>query len=208
MKTLIVALAFCGLSAATQAANPNQSGPAPEYCVGFSPDACARIRAVIEFKVRPVYCVPEYARPDSGLNLTPEQLRICYASEPAPPPNPEMERAWSEIQEKREQQIEDARAMVRESWATYGNVIEAIETGYKCGVVDQLSANAALQNVEVAMRNALIHAGLIDDSTMSIQEFATGSVQAGKSAAEGGACTRMTPASRGRLRSMVSDLTH
>jgi hypothetical protein len=111
-----------------------------------------------------------------------------------------------ENQAKRKQQIEDARAMVRESWDGYGNVIEKIEIGYKCGVVDQLSGNVAVRQVQVAMQNELNRAGLIGDTTMSIQDITTNSVQAGKKAFEEGACTRMTPASRGRLRSMVSDL--
>ena len=177
-----------------------QGDPTPDYCVGFSPEACSRIKAVIESKIRPAYCVPGFGRIDSGLNLTDEQLRICYTLPREP--SPEEERA----QAMRNQRINDSRAMVKESWGKYRGVIEAIETGYKCDVVDQLSANVAVEKLQVAMQDELNHAGLIGDPTMSVQDFTTGAVQAGKAAAESGACTKLTPAWRGRLRSIVSDL--
>ena len=203
MKMLIVVLAYCGIAVGAHAADP-----APYYCVGFSPDACGRIKAVIDSKVRPAYCVPGFARTDSGLNLTPEQLRICYAQPAAPsaPLSPETERALADSQARRNQRTDDARAMVKDSWKKYRGIVEAIETGYKCDVVDQLSANVAIQKIQLAMQDELNHAGLINDPTMSVQDFTVAAVQSGKAAADGGACTHMTPAWRGRLRSIVSDL--
>ncbi len=47
-----------------------------EYCVGFSPDACGRIRKVVEAKIQPAFCKPGFGLVGSG--LTAEQLRICY----------------------------------------------------------------------------------------------------------------------------------
>ena len=202
---LTIVLTICGVSTITRANSPNQFDPVPEYCVGFSLNACTRIKAVIESGVRPAYCVPGFGRVDSGLNLTPEQLRICYAQPPAPL-SPDTQRAQDANQARQRQMIEDAKAMVRESWSNYRNLIEEIEIGYKCDVVDQLSASVAIRKIQVVMQRELNKAGLIGDSTMSIQDFTINGVQAGKNAAESGACTRMTPASRGRLRAMVSDL--
>jgi hypothetical protein len=55
--------------------------PVPtDYCVNFAPDACERIKRVIEAyspsQPPPSYCKPGFAIVGSG--LTPEQLRICY----------------------------------------------------------------------------------------------------------------------------------
>jgi len=55
----------------------DQRGRTPaEYCVGFSSDACDRIRKVVETKTRPAFCKPGFGLVGSG--LTAEQLRICY----------------------------------------------------------------------------------------------------------------------------------
>lgn len=59
------------------ASNGAQLGlTATEYCAGFSPEACNRIRKVVEAKVRPAFCKPGFGIVGSG--LTSEQLRICY----------------------------------------------------------------------------------------------------------------------------------
>lgn len=200
MRTLIAALG-CLLFATY----PAKADPMPDYCVGFSPDACSRIKAVIESKVRPDYCVPGFARTDSGLNLSPEQLRICHA-QPPEPLSADEKRAQTKEQARREQRINDARAMIKESWAKYGGAIEAIEIGYKCEVVDQMPANIAIRKIQLAMQDELIRAGLIGDPTMNIQNFTSTAVQAGKTAAERGACAKLTSVWRGKLRAMVSDL--
>ena len=106
---------------------------------------------------------------------------------------------------KTRQMIEDARAMVRESWANYSDLIKTVEVGYKCGLAPELSANIAIQNIQITMVNEWVRAGLgfFNDKTMSSEEFVQRGVQAGKDAAADGACTRMTPAERGRLRSLI-----
>jgi hypothetical protein len=111
-------------------------------------------------------------------------------------------------QQSRQQMIDDARAMVQESWEKYGRSIEAIEVGVKCGVIDQMSANFSIQKIQIVMRDELIDAGLINDGAMmeKIDRITATSIEAGKKAAEGGACASMTLAERGRLRSMVSGL--
>jgi hypothetical protein len=59
------------------ASRDDTRGPTPEeYCSGFSPEACDRIKKVVESKKRPAYCRPGFALVGSG--LTSEQLRICY----------------------------------------------------------------------------------------------------------------------------------
>ena len=51
-----------------------------DYCAGFAPDACDRIKNVVEAytpsEAPPPYCKPGFALVGSG--LTSEQLRICY----------------------------------------------------------------------------------------------------------------------------------
>ena len=177
---LIAAITLYTLSSLTLAA------ATPDYCVGFTPDACKRIKAVIDSKKRPSYCVPGFGLADNGLNLTPEQLRICYA-QPLSPIDSNTQSTLSERQIMLNQQINDARAMIKESWANYSNLIEKIETGYKCGVVDQISANVAAQNIQVAMQEEMYQAGLVNDPTMDVRKVATEAVQAGINAFESGA---------------------
>jgi hypothetical protein len=64
---------------------PLKNAPLPEpqwtdYCKGFSEDACARIRKVVEAKVTPSYCKPGFAVVPTSLSN--EQLRICYVMPP------------------------------------------------------------------------------------------------------------------------------
>jgi len=59
----------------------NRGAPdSAEYCAGFSPDACNRIKKVVETNVTPTYCKPGFGLVGSGLTL--EQLRICYVMPP------------------------------------------------------------------------------------------------------------------------------
>ena len=108
----------------------------------------------------------------------------------------------------RQQAIEDARAMVRESWASDLHLIAQIETGRQCGVVDQLSSGIAIHSVEGNMQDELIHAGLFGDHTMDIIKVAGNAIRAGRVAFSNGACNQMTPASRGRLRLIVESFMH
>jgi hypothetical protein len=68
---------LCDKEGKRQAVLPPPSKPDPaEYCVGFSPAACARIRAGVEAQVAPSYCKPGFTLVGGG--LTSEQYRICY----------------------------------------------------------------------------------------------------------------------------------
>lgn len=46
-----------------------------QYCIGYSPAACKRIRQAVNSKVRPYYCKKQWQYTGSG--LTEEQVRIC-----------------------------------------------------------------------------------------------------------------------------------
>jgi hypothetical protein len=98
--------------------------------------------------------------------------------------------------------------MVRESWASDSNLIKTVEISYKCGLADQLSANLAIRNIQSAMVEEAIRAGLADDQTMrtDINDLSQRGIDAGFAAAEEGACSRMTPAERGRLHALVGSL--
>lgn len=205
MKTVLpVALMATALITSFHSAKAQQSGRAPEYCVGFSPDACQRIRSVVESGVRPSYCVPGFGRVDSPVHLPPEQLRICYAM--PTPIDPQHQREFDAAQAQQNQRIEDARAMVRESWSQSGGLIEGIEVGYKCGVIDEQSAQLAIRSVQVSMDDELNRAGLIGDRAMNIEQTTLNFINTGKASVQNGACSRLTPAMRGRLRAMVSSL--
>lgn len=54
---------------------PEPKDTPAQYCVGFSPEACARITAAAEAKSKPSYCKPGFGLYGSG--LSPEQSRIC-----------------------------------------------------------------------------------------------------------------------------------
>jgi|GEM_PF-5593485 len=57
-------------------ARPGPKDTPSNYCVGFTPDACARITATAEAKPKPAYCKPGFGLVGSGLSL--EQIRICH----------------------------------------------------------------------------------------------------------------------------------
>jgi hypothetical protein len=113
-----------------------------------------------------------------------------------------------QILDRRHLAMEDARAAVRESWIISGKTMETIIVGYKCSVVDQFSANLAVQRIQSRMQDELWQASVEPDSqsTAEIEKITASSVASGEFSAENGACARMTPASRGRLRSLVAAL--
>lgn len=108
--------------------------------------------------------------------------------------------------QSRKQRLNDARAIIKESWASYGQSIASIEIGRECSVVDTFSANFAIRKIQGLMQDELINAGLLGDPTMSIKQATANYIQAAKSAGDRDACISMTPADRGRLRATVSSL--
>lgn len=213
MRIWIAAFAYFGLSFSAIAADENRSDSPPRYCEDFSAEACSRIKAVVESKIRPDYCVPGFALGDKG--LTSEQTRICWVV--PMPRSPEEERAFSEMERtmaensarnaaQRKREIDDARAMVDEGWEKYRNLIRTIMIGYKCGVLDKDAANLAILSIEGAMQDELIHSGYAPDLGLNGHVAVQKAIQDGKDALEHDACPHMSPASRGRLRSLINDL--
>lgn len=96
-----------------------------------------------------------------------------------------------DLDQSRQRRIEDARAMVRETWASYEPAIISIVIGSKCGVYGDPSANIAIRKLQIAMQDALISAGLIGDPTMSIEQVTANYVKEGNKAVQGGACARL-----------------
>jgi|SRR5580658_1426386 hypothetical protein len=80
MNNALTALAVAVLLIVPKYASAaSQAQQAPDYCEGFGPPACQRIRAVVEARAHPAYCVPGFGRADNPVKLSDEQLRICYA---------------------------------------------------------------------------------------------------------------------------------
>jgi hypothetical protein len=105
-----------------------------------------------------------------------------------------------------EQRIQDARAALNESWNGYGREIESIFIGYKCSVVDRLSADVAVQHIESAMDEQKAQVGLIGDDATNIKAYANSWIDRGKKAVASGACAHLTAAERGHLRTLVASL--
>jgi hypothetical protein len=110
------------------------------------------------------------------------------------------------LQQQRNQRMEDARAMFQDNLNRHSNLIKTIEISYKCNLTDEASTQAAMIHAEGAMFDERLQAGLLDDRTISVRDFTLRGIDAGKHAVEEGACTRMTPAERGRLRALVGSL--
>ena len=101
---------------------------------------------------------------------------------------------------------EDARAAILEDWQSVGPSIHRAALALSCGIVDKVTAELAIQNIELAMQNQLGPAGLIDDQTMSPAKFARRFVDSGQAAARSDGCVQLTPAMRGHLRAEVGAL--
>lgn len=109
-------------------------------------------------------------------------------------------------QMKRNQRIEDARASVKKRWVPLSDGITALSVGVNCGVIERLSADVAARRIQVAMRDEAVRAGLFGDPSLDIEKVTAEAVAAGRASVKGGACNRLTPAMRGELRAMASEL--
>ena len=178
----------------SNAKSTTNSTTVPDYCEGFSSEACSRIRAVVEANIRPSYCLDGNVITNSAPNMTSEQLQIC---------NTIAERTYANAVDQR---ISDARAAVKESWTQYQGIITTIDTGYRCDVINVMSANLAITKIQEFMDDEKAKYGLIGDVNTSIEAATTDAVHASKAEVENGACKRITPAWRGKIRALVSDL--
>lgn len=169
------------------------------------------MRKVIETKVVPTYCKPGFAIAGSGINLDHEELRICYVTTQnarIARKTPEEKRREADIDAAQKRRIEDARAMVREDWQTYGRQIEVVEIAYACDLIASWEVGVAVSKIQNLMFNVQVQAGLIDDPAMNIKDFTKPWIDIGRNVAHDGACDQMPPASRARLRAMVSALMY
>ena len=98
---------------------------------------------------------------------------------------------------------EDARAAILEDWQLDGPSIHRAALAFSCGIVDKLTAEMAIQRIEITMQNQLGPAGLIDDPSLSPAKFGRKFVVSGQAAARSDGCSRLTPAMRGHLRAEV-----
>ncbi len=174
----------------------------PGYCADFSPEACSRMKTVIESKVRPAYCKPGIVPTTRGAPLSTEQLRICYSMQDPAAPMPTLQ-AGPTAEKKL---ADDTRAMVRQTWATYGEQIKATEVALKCNLVDDVTATLAVRNVQNTMHDLLTRAGLFNEKELNVDRETEAYLQSGQRVAQGGACTTMTPLARDQLRQSVHTL--
>lgn len=111
-----------------------------------------------------------------------------------------------------QQRIDDARALTAEQWAVDSQLIIRIVVGYRCGVVDNLSANVATISVGNIMAKQQIQNGLNGDTAMVARQ------EMEKAVAQGNAlvgtqsdpefCSKFfpDPADRAKLRQIVNGL--
>lgn len=104
--------------------------------------------------------------------------------------------------------LDDARAAVFEGWRPYARVIWALQMGYSCDVLDQLSVSQAVLRVQVQMRHEQDFSGLASDSAATIElgAFTERALAMARGDAKNGACKKLTPGDRGRMRMLVGDL--
>jgi hypothetical protein len=162
------------------------------------------MKAVIDTNVRPAYCKTGPVPTSRGAPLTTEQLRICYTMQDPAPLGPNLSTANTAPDEKK--LTEDTRAMVRQTWATYGQSIKDSEIALKCNLVDQFAASLAIRNVQTSMHDLLVRAGLFGETELNIDRETERYVQTGQRAVQDGACTSMTPLARDQLRQSVLGL--
>lgn len=97
--------------------------------------------------------------------------------------------------------------MLREDWAKYRDLTRALQVGVKCGAVEAFPADLATRRLTNTMMDEWIRAGLVNDPATDPQRVSRRWVDEGKELADKpGACERLTPALRARLRKAADDL--
>lgn len=100
-------------------------------------------------------------------------------------------------------ELEEARAALYERWGGERYLIQSITKGYLCGVITAHDARLATQDIEYHMNEELAWAGgkalnlLPEDSIKQAMLSAIVAVN-------NGACARMTPGDKGRLRNFIN----
>lgn len=102
---------------------------------------------------------------------------------------------------------QEARDMVREDWAKYNDLIRALHLGEHCGAVEAFQVELATRRLTNTMLDEWIRAGLVNDRLTDPQRLTRDWIgQAKDDAGKPGACNRLTPALRARLRKTADDL--
>lgn len=97
--------------------------------------------------------------------------------------------------------------MLREDWAKYRDLVMALQLGVKCGAVEAFPAELATTRVSNLMMDEWARAGLLNDPATDPQRVTRDWVEQARAAAEKpGACARLTPALRARLRQAADAL--
>lgn len=105
------------------------------------------------------------------------------------------------------QRVIEARAMLREDWEQYRAFVLALQLGVQCGAVEAPLAKAAVTRLHVAMIDEQANAGLLNDRVTDPQTVMRDWLDQAQTAAEApGACARLTPAMRARLRNAADAL--
>jgi hypothetical protein len=146
-----------------------------------------------------------------------EQLRAkgwCWGR----PDQAEYQKKWAPcvvappIPSPEQQQIDEARALTLEEWASYARLVTTIEIGFKCGVVEQSLANLAVQRISIMMDEQKANNGLINDRTLDVGAAIGTAIDDGRRIADLQAdpqiCAKFfaSPADRARVRQTVDFL--
>lgn len=199
----------------------NNAQARENYCVGLSTKECELIKeADVALKEQPSYCKDGFALPENPYGLSNVQIRICDITWGRGIENKQYENEIKR-QEKREQEekeerdvihrrFEDAKALAREDATPYINLIQQIQTGYSCGVMDQWMADAAIIKLNYFINVELSDAGLVGEYNISkeISGKIEQALDLGKERANNGACENMSPIYRARLFKTARGLTY
>lgn len=120
-------------------------------------------------------------------------------------PAPDARNRESAAERQRRQRKEDAKALVLEEWALYGTSIEFLAMGQRCDVVEEPIANVAIIKLYSAME---LQANGPDTygTGLDPRAYVNNAKSRGFAAAANGACGRLTPALRARIRNLADGL--
>ncbi|MFS1163068.1 hypothetical protein ACLKQF_10840 [Aeromonas salmonicida] len=171
----------------------NKAHASADYCFSLSAKECESVEAAdATLKKRPDYCKPGFALAENPFNLSKVQVRICQVT---------YDREDKDKHKEGDALVEEARALIREDAMNHLNLIQNIQTGYSCGVMDEMMASVAVSRLSHYINMEINEVGLINDSKIR-KEMAIkidNALDRGKDMANSGACENMSPAYRARL---------
>ncbi|MCE9968898.1 hypothetical protein LZ620_07735 [Aeromonas salmonicida] len=176
---------------------PNSVLASADYCFGLSAKECESVElADAELKRQPEYCKPGFGLSENPFNLSKVQIRICNVTW-----GRGIERKPSEDDALIDRIITDARSLVRDDAISYLNLIQKLQTGYSCGVMDNIMASSAITTLSYSLNKEIDAVGLAGDKAIhkEIADKIEQALDRGKMMANNGACEEMSPAYRARL---------